>query len=42
VWQVFLSRMKLAYVAPNVQLLCDIANKLRIDSVKATDASKSG
>lgn len=34
--------MKEEYEAPNVQLLYDIANKLRIDSVKATDASKSG
>jgi len=41
-WEACLSRMKEEYTAPNVQLLYDIANKLRIDGVKATDASKSG
>ncbi|XP_021922518.1 transketolase-like protein 2 isoform X2 [Zootermopsis nevadensis] len=34
--------MREEYKAPNLQLLADIANTLRIDSVKSTDTSKSG
>jgi hypothetical protein len=34
--------MREEFKAPNLQLLADIANKLRIDCVYATNASKSG